>query len=66
VILESLGILVENQVEITMTDATKRTSGMNDKPERVAGEAANRDGLAAVAIAILAACLVALVISQVV
>ena len=39
---------------------------MNEKPQRVAPGPANRDGLAAVAIAILAVCLIVLVVSQVV
>ena len=65
-ILESTRNLVENQVGSHVTDATKRTSEMNDEPQHVPGGASNRDGLAAVAIAILAACLIILVISQVV
>lgn len=49
-----------------MTDATKRTSEMNEEPQRADRGPANRDGLAAVAIAILAICLIVLVVSQVV
>jgi hypothetical protein len=39
---------------------------MNDEPQRVARKGANRDGLAALAIGILAIALIALVISKLV
>jgi hypothetical protein len=39
---------------------------MDDEPQRVAGQGANRDGLAAVAVVVLAALLIAFLISQIV
>ncbi len=53
-------------VETLVIDAMKRTDDMNEKPQRPVPQVGTHDGLAAVAIAILAVCLIALVISQVV
>jgi hypothetical protein len=56
-------------VENLTTSATYGTADMNQEPQRVAREGANRasrDGLAAVAIAILTISLIALVVIKII
>jgi len=58
--------LLDSWWRIWLTSATNGTSEMNEEPRPVARRGANKDGLAAVAIIILAMVLIALAINAIV